>query len=112
MDSTHNPGERLSWKLAALKSSFRENWGQNRLKMQAVCRNCHGNSQVDLFYRRYDAAVMQINRLAIAAAENAGNKKKIVEGIKAGAITAKIGAAMLGPLQIRDGLDQIDKFKD
>lgn len=112
MDSTHNPGERLSWKLATVRSTFRENWGQNRLKMQAVCRSCHGNSQVDLFYRRYDAAVMQINKIAVAAAEKAGASKKAAEGVKAGAITAKLGAAMMGPLQVRDGLDLIDNSKD
>ncbi|MFZ5950539.1 MAG: multiheme c-type cytochrome, partial [Candidatus Rifleibacteriota bacterium] len=97
-DSTHNPGDRLSWKLAAMKSTFREDWGQKRLKMQNVCRSCHGNSQVDQFYRRYDAAVMQINKIAAAAAQNAGDDRRRLNAIKAGAITARLGAAMLGPL--------------
>lgn len=108
-DSTHNPGDRLSWKLAAMKSTFRENWGEKRLQMMNVCRSCHGNSQVDLFYRRYDAAVMQINKLAEQAAAKAGQEKNRLDAIKAGAISARLGAAMLSPLHIRDGLLKIDE---
>ena len=108
-DSTHNPGERLSWKLAAMKSTFRENWGPNRLKMQAVCRSCHGNSQVDLFYRRYDAAVMQINKMAERAVAAGAQEKNRIDAIKAGAINARLGAAMLSPLHVRDGLKKIEE---
>lgn len=108
-DATHNPGERLSWKLAAMNSVFRDDWGRKRLKMQSVCRSCHGNSQVDLFYRRYDAAVMQINRLARQAADKAGTDRLRLDAIKAGAISAKLGVAMQGPLQVRDGLLKIEE---
>jgi nitrate/TMAO reductase-like tetraheme cytochrome c subunit len=109
-DSTHNPGERLSWKLAAMKSTFRKNWGRQRLKMQNVCRSCHGNSQVNLFYRRYDAAVMQINKLAEQAADRVENDRLKLDAIKAGAITARLGAAMMGPLQVRDGVKIIEEI--
>lgn len=108
-DSTHNPGERLSWKIAALSSTFRDNWGENRLRMMTVCRSCHGNSQVDLFYRRYDASVMQINKIAEQAAAKAGTARHRLDAIKAGAISARLGAAMLGPLQVRDGLKIIEE---
>jgi hypothetical protein len=107
--STHNPGERLSWKLAGEHSVFREDWGEKRLAMQNVCSSCHGNSQIDQFYRRYDAAVIEINKKTKEAGQKIGNDLMKRNAIKAGAISAKIGAAMMGPLQIRDGLIKIER---
>ncbi|MGM0601521.1 MAG: hypothetical protein ACQETH_17040, partial [Candidatus Rifleibacteriota bacterium] len=108
-DSTHDPGERISWKLAAMKSTMREGWGPKRLEMQKVCRSCHGNSQVELYYRRLDATIMEINQLTEAAAGNLASSSHELYELKSGAISAKTGAAMLGPLQVRDGTDIILK---
>ncbi|MDN5280031.1 MAG: hydroxylamine dehydrogenase [Clostridiales bacterium] len=110
-DSTHNPGERISWKLAAFKSTHHENWGPRRLKMQSVCRSCHGNSQVDLFYRRFDASVMEINRLVARAAEGIASDSHEFEALKAAAMAAKIGAAMMSPIHIRDGFNLLREKK-
>jgi Zn finger protein HypA/HybF involved in hydrogenase expression len=109
-NSTHNPGERISWKLAAIKSTMREGWGPKRLEMQKVCRSCHGNSQVDLYYRRLDATIMEINHLTEAAANNLASSSHDFYELKGGAISAKTGAAMLGPLQVRDGYDAIQEI--
>ncbi|GAB4283679.1 MAG: hypothetical protein Kow0029_29920 [Candidatus Rifleibacteriota bacterium] len=101
-DSTHNPGERLSWKLAAVKSSYRKDWGKQRQTMQNICRGCHGNSQVELFYRRFDATVMEINSLTGKALQSNASDTEMPEIIKNHAISAKTGAAMLGPVYLRD----------
>jgi hypothetical protein len=77
--------------------------------MQNVCSSCHGNSQIDQFYRRYDAAVIEINKKTKEAGQKIGNDLMKRNAIKAGAISAKIGAAMMGPLQIRDGLIKIER---
>lgn len=105
--STHNPGERLSWNLARLKSTHRENWGKKRQEMQTVCRSCHGNSQVDLFYRRFDATVMDVNRMAEKAVSSNASDSTIYNKVKADAIGARTGAAMLSPMHLRDAVDSI-----
>jgi hydroxylamine dehydrogenase len=36
-------------------------WKERRLDMQGVCRNCHGRTYVDNFYRQYDDLVLLYN---------------------------------------------------
>ena len=102
--ATHNPGERLSWHLAATHSEHREEWGDKRLIMQESCRNCHASTQIDMFYRRFDAGVLELNRLASEAATlTPASDSSSLAAIKAAAMKGKIGAAMLSPLHVRDG---------
>lgn len=109
-NSTHNPGDRLSWNLAALDSKFNENWGMKRLNMQAACRNCHGNSQVDQFYRRLDASVMEFNRLA-SSATALNDCPHAHDKIKGAIIAGKLGAAMLSPAHIRQAFETIKQIR-
>ena len=104
--ATHNPGERLSWHLATIHSEHREDWGEKRLAMQQSCRNCHASTQIDMFYRRFDASVLEFNRLASEAASLADNSKKHTK-IKGAAMKGKIGAAMLSPLHVRDAVETL-----
>lgn len=105
--STHNPGERLSWRLAALKSNHTAEWGQKRLAMQASCMKCHASSQVDNYYRRLDASVLEFNRLAEAAAAGNATDSKEFGKVKGLAIKGRIGAAMLSPLHTREAASSL-----
>ena len=75
--------------------------------MQDTCRKCHGNSQVDIFYRRFDATVMEVNKLTDKAASNCGSDTVTIEKIKAGSISAKTSAAMISPFHLREGMQRI-----
>lgn len=102
--STHNPGERLSWKLAAMNSTHTEDWGKKRLAMQASCMQCHASTQVEYFYRRFDAGVLEFNRLASEASACIHASDTIMlDKIKGHAMKGRIGNAMQSPLHIRDG---------
>lgn len=108
--ATHNPGERLSWNLAAMQSRHSEDWGTKRMQMQAVCRNCHASTQIDQYYRRFDAAVLEFNRFAEIARQNASASAalpKSFDKIKAAAIGGRVGAAMLSPLHTREALEKL-----
>lgn len=107
--ATHNPGERLSWKLAALQSLHTENWGEKRMQMQASCRNCHASTQVDMYYRRLDASVLEFNRLASEAAVMVGSDSKALDLIKGAAIKGRVGAAMLSPLHTREAVERLSR---
>ncbi|MDD3146503.1 MAG: multiheme c-type cytochrome [Candidatus Riflebacteria bacterium] len=107
--ATHNPSERLSWKLAAMQSLHTENWGQKRMQMQASCRNCHASTQVDMYFRRLDASVLEFNRLASEAAVMVSSGSKALDLIKGAAIKGRIGAAMLSPLHGREAVDQLSR---
>jgi hypothetical protein len=101
--ATHNPGERLSWKLAAKKSRHTGDWGQKRLAMRTSCMKCHASTQIDYYYRRLDGAVNELNRMADVASES-GMPPDNVKGL---AIKGRIGAAMLGPLQLREAVEKL-----
>lgn len=106
VETTHNPGERLSWHLAAVHSKHREDWGDKRLAMQQSCRTCHASTQIDMFYRRFDASVLEFNRLASEAASLTDDSKMRAK-IKGAAMKGKIGAAMLSPLHVRDAAEAL-----
>jgi len=109
--ATHNPGERLSWKLAAMHSAHTENWGDKRMLMQNSCRNCHAGTEIDMYYRRLDAAVLEFNRLASEAAILAGSDRKVLDRIKGAAIKGRVGAAMLSPLHTREAIEKLESEK-
>ncbi|MBU1105112.1 MAG: hypothetical protein KKB51_00490 [Candidatus Riflebacteria bacterium] len=101
--ATHNPGERLSWYLAVKRSEHREEWGEKRLTMQESCRNCHASTQIDMYYRRFDASVLEFNRLTDEAiARLTASDSQNLDRIKGNTMKGKIGAAMLSPLHVRD----------
>lgn len=58
---THDVGDRISWTLRPPISNKLENWEKKRASMQDVCRQCHGPSQVENFYKQYDEAVILYN---------------------------------------------------
>jgi hypothetical protein len=68
--TTHDVTERLSWEtqapLTVHPQDFKAfpsgtDWQTERSKMKAVCRQCHGNSWIDDFYKGFDKAVMEYN---------------------------------------------------
>ena len=59
--TTHDVGDRLSWFLAAPISTERPNSGENRIRMQNVCRACHSENFITEFYDDGDALVDSIN---------------------------------------------------
>lgn len=114
--ATHNPSERLSWKLAAMQGTHTENWGQKRMQMQASCRNCHASTQVDQYYRRLDASVLEFNRLAEAAVSSfasntasfsIASNSRMLDKIKRAAMKGRIGEAMLSPLHTREAVEEL-----
>lgn len=109
--STHNPGDRLSWNLAAIQSVHNEDWGKKRLAMQASCLKCHASTQVDQCYRRLDATVLEFNRLASDAVNCAdASHPAVVDKIKGLAIKGKVGAAMLSPLHTREAATSLLEY--
>lgn len=61
LKTTHNVSSRLSWWLARPKSEARENWEENRGRMQKVCLNCHSKNWVKGFYQQADNGVKLYN---------------------------------------------------
>jgi hydroxylamine dehydrogenase len=94
--ATHNPSERLSWNLGPANATYRENWGEGRLKMQETCRTCHASTQVEHFYRRLDAVVVETNK-AIDAAASLPAAEKELKKQKANQI--RLNTAKTRPLQ-------------
>ena len=107
--ATHNPGERLSWNLAAMQSVHTEKWGEKRMLMQASCRNCHASTQIDMYYRRLDANVLEFNRFAAIAAALVASDSRAIDEVKGAAISGRLGAAMLSPLHIRYAVERLAK---
>lgn len=104
--ATHNPSERLSWKLAGLKAKHTDNWGEKRLKMEETCRNCHAGSQIEQFYRRFDSLVVQINDI-IDSKNIASLTFKTISQIKGNAMKARTGAAMQSPKEIVSAMEEL-----
>lgn len=77
------------------------------MQMQASCRNCHASTQVDMYYRRLDASVLEFNNFAASAAALIGSDSKALDKVKGAAIKGRIGAAMLSPLHTREALEQL-----
>lgn len=93
--STHNVSARISWKFGSLKAEHKEDWGEKRLNMQKSCRNCHGSTQVEQYYRRLDAAVVATNHLVdkkITADSPFWEKMNLQKTL----MSFRVGFAMLG----------------
>lgn len=104
--ATHNPSERLSWKLAALKATHTENWGEKRLKMEESCRHCHAGSQIEQFYRRFDSLVVGTNDIIdskVTATSTFGYMMKM----KTNAIKARTAAAMQSPRDLVEPIETL-----
>jgi hydroxylamine dehydrogenase len=59
--TTHDVGDRLSWYLFAPVSERRPAWGDNKVRMQTVCLECHNKEFVDSLYTNADKATLAIN---------------------------------------------------
>jgi hypothetical protein len=54
-------GDRLTWYLFAPISQRRPSWEDNRVRMQAVCEECHNQNYIEAFYADGDKLVNAIN---------------------------------------------------
>jgi hydroxylamine dehydrogenase len=61
--TTHDVGDRLTWFLFAKISEQRPGAADNRVRMQAVCQECHSKDWIDAFYDDADVATMAVNDL-------------------------------------------------
>jgi hydroxylamine dehydrogenase len=59
--TTHDVGDRLTWYLFAQISERRPSWQDNRTRMQNVCRECHNENFIEIFYADADAATEAVN---------------------------------------------------
>ncbi|MFP4446085.1 MAG: multiheme c-type cytochrome [Desulfosudaceae bacterium] len=76
--TTHDVTERLSWELQAPLTVRPENfaafpastnWQKEREKMQAVCRQCHGDTWIKGHYQTMDEVVAEYNEVYFAPAK-------------------------------------------
>jgi hypothetical protein len=59
--TTHDVGDRLTWYLFAPISDRRPTWQDNKVRMQAVCQECHNDEFVEAFYSAADEATAAVN---------------------------------------------------
>lgn len=59
--TTHDVGDRLTWYLFAPISDRRPSWQDNKVRMQAVCQECHNENFIDNFYTAADNATEAVN---------------------------------------------------
>ena len=59
--TTHDVGDRLTWYLFEAISERRPSWEDNKVRMQAVCLECHNEVFVSDYYTRADKATVQVN---------------------------------------------------
>ncbi len=59
--TTHDAGDRLTWYLFAPISERRPSWEDNKVRMQAVCRECHSEPFIEDLYADADAGTEAIN---------------------------------------------------
>jgi len=63
---THDTTERLSWWLFAPISEKRPTYAQGQARMQEICFECHGRSQVERFYADAEAVLHEVNERVAA----------------------------------------------
>ncbi len=108
---THNPSERISWDLSALDSEKKENWGKKRNQMQMVCRNCHGNTQINSFYKSFDLTVVEANMLYFKHKDAiASLSHELRDEVKNALVHIKLGAAMMSPKHCLKGQEDFRKL--
>ncbi|GAB4474262.1 MAG: hypothetical protein Kow00124_14050 [Anaerolineae bacterium] len=59
--TTHDVGDRLTWYLFAPISERRPTWQDNKIRMQAVCQECHNTAFINDFYAAADIATEHVN---------------------------------------------------
>jgi hydroxylamine dehydrogenase len=59
--TTHDVGDRLTWYLFAPISERRPSWEDNKVRMQAVCQECHNENFIGDFYAGADKATQRVN---------------------------------------------------
>ncbi len=59
--TTHDVGDRLTWYLFAPISERRPTWQDNKIRMQAVCQECHNTAFINDFYAAADVATEHVN---------------------------------------------------
>ncbi len=59
--TTHDVGDRLTWFLFAPISERRPGAEGNKVRMQAVCQECHNNNWIEAFYEDADKATEAVN---------------------------------------------------
>jgi hydroxylamine dehydrogenase len=59
--TTHDVGDRLTWYLFAPISDRRPSWQDNKVRMQAVCQECHNENFIGNFYTAADSATEAVN---------------------------------------------------
>ena len=59
--TTHDVGDRLTWFLFSAISERRPSWQDNKIRMQAVCMECHNRNFIEDFYTRADQATEHVN---------------------------------------------------
>lgn len=74
VQSTHDPSQRLAWKLSKIIPDKRENWRENRRKMQEICRYCHGLYFYTGFFQQFDRFIENFNQQFSIPAFNLINK--------------------------------------
>jgi hypothetical protein len=67
--TTHDVGDRLTWYLFAPISERRPSWQDNKVRMQAVCQECHSKDFLDTFYTDADAATEAVNDWVVESNE-------------------------------------------
>jgi hypothetical protein len=81
---THDPGERLSYKLFDEISEKRPDYARARAKMQDVCRNCHTPATIDRVYNEAEQIVASTN-------DKVREVKEIVEGLRKDGLLSQQG---------------------
>ncbi|HEC23893.1 MAG TPA: nitrate reductase [Chloroflexi bacterium] len=67
--TTHDVGDRLTWYLFAPISERRPGWQDNKVRMQAVCQECHNDNFIGDFYEAADAATERVNEWVVESRE-------------------------------------------
>jgi hydroxylamine dehydrogenase len=60
--TSHDVGDRLTWYLFSPISERRPSWEDNKVRMQAVCLECHNKEFVNDFYTAADTATLAVNQ--------------------------------------------------
>jgi hypothetical protein len=67
--TTHDVGDRLTWYLFAPISVRRPTWQDNKVRMQAVCLECHNQNFIDDLYTAADLATERVNEWVVESDE-------------------------------------------
>lgn len=67
--TTHDVGDRLTWYLFAPISTRRPAWTDNKVRMQAVCQECHNQEFITSFYDGADLLTEAVNERVVESDE-------------------------------------------